>query len=115
MFPVTSFPHPLGIVHLVSPCTVMPFVLVSLPFFLPHFLPFTAALPYLLILVSSPLSGISCPEDLCCMCLLVCFDRQGPDLVSDPAATRAEGCVSLALDHIFSQAQTLTGTRTCKK
>ena len=38
MFPVTSFAHPLGIVHLVSPGTVMPFVLVSLPFF-PHPLP----------------------------------------------------------------------------
>lgn len=28
------------------------------------------------------------------MCLLVCFDRQGPDLVSDPVAAQSEGCVS---------------------
>lgn len=58
------------------------------------------SLPYLLILVSSPPpSAISCPEDLCCMRLPACFDRQGPDLVSDPAATQAEGCVSLTFRH----------------
>lgn len=58
------------------------------------------SLPYLLILVSSPPpSAISCPADLCCMRLPACFDRQGPDLVSDPAATQAEGCVSLTFRH----------------
>lgn len=48
------------------------------------------------------------------MCLLACFDRQGPDLVSDPAATQAEGCVSLTFNDIFP-AQTLMRTCTCKK
>lgn len=59
-----------------------------------------SALPCLSILVWPPPCGRLCPEDLCCMCLLVCFDRQGLDLVPGPAVTQAEGCVNLILHHV---------------
>lgn len=55
---------------------------------------------YLLILVVSAPVSISCPGSLRRACLPARFDRQAPDLVSDAAATLAEGSVSLTFSDI---------------
>lgn len=88
---------PLGLLHLVSLGTVMPCVLIYRPF-PPRSL--SAVPPYLFILVSSPPVWYLLPWGSVLHVSAGVFWQTGPWLVSDPAATPAEGCVSLTLDHV---------------